>query len=284
MPGAVERIRIRHWHAGRVVRVVRIAHQVRAAFHLGCVGAEQCRIGGFGAVREGGVPGSHRAGPAKVRVRVVDARVNDRDADVLAMQPRRALPRLGRADERHALRVDEVIDPNAFDFHDARQRGEPTDLLGRAAHLDAVDRVLELPLHGSAHPLNGRHDRVLATTQVALDRLSLCLGELLARRAAAHYGDRIAGHFEYDGLWLLRERTARNHGSGDALQFGPAARLCGRRDRYQGDERKCGKAAADESKGSRWSSHVRVSSPCIVTRNGGSLILSRTPVTDFRSR
>jgi len=53
-------------------------------------------------------------------VRVVDAGVNDRHADVLTMQPRRALPRLRRADERHAFRIVEVIGADRFDFDDAR--------------------------------------------------------------------------------------------------------------------------------------------------------------------
>src|SRR5207247_1053271 len=140
---------------------------------------------GLGAGRERGVPGGHRAGPAEVRVRVVHPGVNDRYADVLTMQPGRALPRLWRADEGHAFRVDEVIGPDRFDFDHSRQRGERPDLLGRSAHLDAVDGVLELPQHGAAHSPNGRHDRVLPATQFALDRLPLRLGVLLGWHVVA---------------------------------------------------------------------------------------------------
>jgi hypothetical protein len=126
--------------------------------------------------------------------------------------------------------------------------------------------MLELRQHGAAHLLNGGHDRVLAAAEVALYRLPLRLGELLAWRAAARDGDRIARHFEHDRLRALPERAALNCGCSDALKYVLTTGLCRRRDWYQGDERKCSKAAADESKDSRWSSHVCVSSPCIVTR------------------
>src|SRR6202035_3576004 len=213
--------------------------------------------------------------PAKVRVRVVDPGVDDRYTHVLTMQPGRALPRLRRADERHAFRIDEVIGPNRFDFDDSRQRGKRPDLLGRAAHLDPVDGVLELPEHGAAHPLDGRHDRVLPATQVALDRLALRLGELLAWRAAAHHGDRIARHFEDDRVRALPQQAAGNRGSSDAVKGVPTTGLCRGRDRYQGDERKGNKAAADESKGSRWSRHVSDPLVLFVATGAGSICRGR---------
>src|SRR5260370_29772530 len=49
-----------------------------------------------------------------------------------------------------------------------------------------------------------------------------------------------------------------------------ATGLCACRQGYPGDERQGGKAAAEKSKGSRWSSHVRVSSPCIVSSRPAS--------------
>src|SRR5207248_10549568 len=46
-------------------------------------------------------------------------------------------------------------DSYTLSLHDAlpisRERRKRPDLLGRAAHLDAVDGVLELPEHGAAH-------------------------------------------------------------------------------------------------------------------------------------
>ena len=176
MPAAVERVRVRLRRVnGRVggACIVGIAHQVRAALDFRRVGAEQRRIRRLGAARKGSLPGSDRARPAEVGVRVVHPGVDDRDAYVLTVQPGRALPRLRRTYEGHAFHIDEVVGPNRFDFDDSRQRGELPDLPGRPAHLDAVDGVLELPQHGAAHSPNGRHDRVLPATQVALDRLGI---------------------------------------------------------------------------------------------------------------
>jgi len=125
------------------------------------------------------------------------------------------------------------------------------------AHLDAVDGVLELREHRAAHLFNGRHQRVLLATQVELDRLPLPGYQLLSWRAAAEHGDRIADHLQHDGLRSLAEWRGGNERDRDPLQSGPAGGLCRGRKRHQYDDRQCGQANADESRGSRRRGHKK---------------------------
>ena len=258
VPVAVERIRIGGRRGVvRVDRVVGVSDQVDPALDLGRIGTEERRIRRLRAACEGGVVRRHRARSAKVRVRVVDTGVDHGDPHVLTVQPGRALPRLRRADEGHAVRVVEVIKANRFDRYHTRKRGKRADLLRGPTHLDAVQGVLELSEHRAAHLLNGRHDGVLPGTQVELDRLPLPGCQLFAGRAAADQGDRIAAHLQNHGPRELAERRRGDGRARCALQRGPAGGLCGGRDRYERSDRQCSQASAHESRGSRRHGHMK---------------------------
>jgi len=107
---------------------VGVADQINATLYLGRRRTEQGRIRGCLAGRGRRSEGRGRAGPAEIRVRVVDAGVNDRDLDVLAAKGRRALPDLGCADERHAHHVLYAVRGHGNDLNYTRKIGEAGDL------------------------------------------------------------------------------------------------------------------------------------------------------------
>ena len=88
------------------IGVVVVADQVDAALDARGRRAEQRRVGGRGVGRVRRVVGAPTVpGPPKFGVRVVDAGVDDRDLDALAVQAGEAVPHGRRADERHAALV-----------------------------------------------------------------------------------------------------------------------------------------------------------------------------------
>ena len=194
----------------RIGRIIVVAHQVGAALHLRRIGTEQRRVGWLRAVGEGVVERRDGAGTAEVRVRVVGPGVEDGELDVLAVKDGRAAPDGRRADERHAHRVDRLVDQDGLDAHHPRQRRQRGELVTRRAHLDAVDGMLKLRHHGTAHGLDRRGDRVLLPAQVVGDGPSLGLGNLLARGPAPDHGHGIAGHLEEHGYGLRREGHVAN--------------------------------------------------------------------------
>src|SRR6267143_437155 len=104
---AVERVRIRLRDRIRIVGVVGIAHEVEAALYLRRGGPEQGWIGGSGACRfcRGEVARVSRS--AEVRMRIVDARIDDGDLHARSGDAG-VPPSLRSADEWHTIDVDGV--------------------------------------------------------------------------------------------------------------------------------------------------------------------------------
>src|SRR5204863_9720334 len=102
MAEAVEWIRIRRGYRTWNVGVVRVTHEVEAAFDLRGCRAHEARVGWRGARRLGGVPCRHRARAAEVGVRVVDSGVDDVDVDSGTGEEEGA-PRVRRADAEYAV-------------------------------------------------------------------------------------------------------------------------------------------------------------------------------------
>ncbi len=89
---AIERVEIGDRHTVRVVRIVRVADEIDAAFDLWRLGTDEAGIRSPRVIGQGGLEGGHGAGATEIRVRVVDARVDHGDLDVFAFKGRRALP------------------------------------------------------------------------------------------------------------------------------------------------------------------------------------------------
>src|SRR5438046_10504614 len=81
MAEAVEWIRIRRGYRTWNVGVVRVTHEVEAAFDLRGCRAHEARVGWRGARRLASVPCRHRARAAEVGVRVVAAGADDGHVD-----------------------------------------------------------------------------------------------------------------------------------------------------------------------------------------------------------
>ena len=140
-------------------------------------------------------------------MREIDPRIEDGDLDVLTVQTGRTLPHARRADERHTLRVVDVIGRDRLDRHDARQRRQATDLIRRGTDLDAVDCVLECPEHLGTRGLGSCNDRPLLGAQVGFDRVSIGLGDLLAGHPATHHRHWIARQLQDDDALALLSQS-----------------------------------------------------------------------------
>src|SRR6202022_631395 len=104
---AVERVRIGLRDGIRYVGVVGIAHEIEAALHLWRGGPEQGWIGGSGARRFRRSEVARVSRSAEVRMRVVDARIDDGDLHARSGNAE-VPPSLRSADEGHAVDVDGV--------------------------------------------------------------------------------------------------------------------------------------------------------------------------------
>ncbi len=211
VPVAVQRVRVWMRDAARWIRggrVVEVAGKVDAALHLGRARPEPAWIGRqcLGEVRGGVRLGLARA--AEVRVRVIDAGIDDGDPDVLAAQAGRARPRRRSADERHADRVVQLVVRDRLDGHHVEQRGERADLLDGSVHLDAVDRILVLAQHHRTMRLDGAADGVLPPSQVGLDRRA-GLGRQRPGRARLDHRDRVTRHLQHHRQATLRQVDRR---------------------------------------------------------------------------
>ena len=215
---AVERVGVRM--GNRLVRrrggvgVVRVANEVGAALDARRGGAEQRGVRGLRLRGVGRVVGGHRAGAAEVRMRVVDARVDDADLDALAGVAG-VLPYLRNPEERHRDGVVERVGARRVDRDDVRQRRDGVDGLLRERELDAVVGRLHLGDDPAALALDRAGDGVLVLLQAALDRVALARGELAALLRLDD-GDGVARHLDDDVDLLIGGGAARHVVRADA--------------------------------------------------------------------
>ena len=200
--GAVERVRIGDRRAAGDIGVVGITDQIGAALDLRCAGAEQRRIRRSGAGRRGSGVRLGRARSAEVRVRVVNAGVDDRDLDMLAAEPGRALPDLRCADEWHADRIVAAEALHRYDLHDARERRERGEFAARDLHLDAVERIVIAGEHAATASGDGGLDAGVLLGDPRLDRRMVLRGEQVTNGPRLHVRDRLRTH-GHDDLHLL---------------------------------------------------------------------------------
>ena len=223
---AVERVRVRL--GGRpggigvplcvhCARVVVVADEVGAAFHLGRVRPEQRRIcllcAGGGCRLERG----DGAGAAEVGVRVVDPGIDDRDLDAFAAQTRRALPHHRRANERHAHRVVRTMLQNRQDLDDARQRGERRDLVAIDFDLDSVQGMAEALEHAAAATRDFGFDALMLGRNLVFDRAPLIGGERAFRDACPRCRDGFGRHDDHDLDAAAALHAERNDGRHEGL-------------------------------------------------------------------
>ena len=122
VPTAVEGVVVRRGNGlVRVRGVIGIAREVVSAGHLGRIGVGGRAASLLGLERR--LVGRDRARPAEVRVRVVDAGIDDADGDALAGEAR-VDPRGGRLDERDRDEVVTALGHEAMHGLDARQCGD----------------------------------------------------------------------------------------------------------------------------------------------------------------
>src|SRR5580692_3335275 len=150
MAVAIQRIRVWNWHAGRVVGVVIVADQVRAAFYLRRFWPEHGRICRLSAGRGGLRERSHGTGTAEVGVRVVDAGVDDGNLDFFTSIAGYALPHFRRADVRHADHILYFVLRHIHHLHHARHVCEVRDLAAGDLDLHAVQRIVIMGEHFAA--------------------------------------------------------------------------------------------------------------------------------------
>ena len=248
MAEAVEWIRIRRGYRTWNVGVVRVTHEVEAAFDLRGCRAHEARVGWRGARRLGGVPCRHRARAAEVGVRVVDSGVDDGDVDAGTGEAEGA-PRLRRADEGNAVDVVNFERRHGVDGGHARQAGELRNVLLGHDHVDAVVGVLHL-----ADDLGAGRGQ-LAVELVLLGGELVADGLLLARRkrlsALAGVGllhrNRRVRHLQHNGHWPVTQRCRDKPGAladrleqgcVDPCESGYAGALvaCGRRAAHRGHD------------------------------------------------
>ena len=164
--GAVERIGIGLRDLGPVVRacVVVVTREVPAVDDLR--GRERAVLDDRAVV---GLVRLDGAGTAEIRVRVVDAAVDDRDRLPVAGRAV-VLPRKRGADERHALRVVHVVLGHRVDGLDARELRERAQPTAGDPELDAVEGVLVLPLDLAAELADPSAELVLVRLELARGR------------------------------------------------------------------------------------------------------------------
>src|SRR5262249_52191999 len=126
------------------VGVVAVADQVGAALDLGGIGAEERRIGRRGFVGVRVEVRLRRARATEVRVREVDAGVDDGDLDALTVQTVEPVPDRRGADQRNAVDVVRRHELDRADGGHVRDGTQRVDLVGRDAYLDPVVRGLVL--------------------------------------------------------------------------------------------------------------------------------------------
>ena len=189
MSVAVERVGIGDF---RVQAGVIVSDEVRAALDLGRIGPEHGGIRGERAVREGRLERRDGPGAAEVRVRVIDARVDDRDLHPLAAEAGDASPDLRDAEERKGRRVCGGERLHGGDAHDRVELGEARELRPRDLDRDAVVGDLVLRDDASSERFDRRDQRVLSRLQFGFDRVLLCGSELHVGHLGFDDGDRIA--------------------------------------------------------------------------------------------
>ena len=186
---------------GSRIGVVAVTHQVDAAFDSGREDSKVERVRGrcldcvFGVVR------GHRAGPAEIGMRVVDAGIDDGDLDAFAMDSE-ALPDGRAADQWDAVHVAGFGREQRAHTDDTRQCGQLLELVARDADLDAVVRGLVIGQHRAAHALNVAVQSFLGGPELPLDLVLLTPFELAAQIGLLN-GDGVATELKHDRHRLL---------------------------------------------------------------------------------
>ncbi len=219
----------------------------------GASGPNHGRVGGLGLRRVRRLVGLGRAGAAEGGVRVVDARVDDRDLDVLAGVAG-VLPHLGQPQERHGDGVVDGVGAHGVHRDDAGQRRDGVDLVDGHRGLEAVVGRLHLGLDLAALAGDRPPDGVLRLLELALDFAALTRGEL-ATLLCLDDGDGVAGHLDHDRHASVRaDRRGAERGVHGAVGGGRresgcwvvvrTGRECGAGGQEQRDGADCGQDAS----------------------------------------
>ena len=140
---AVERVRIGVRYGIRIVGVVGITNEIEAPLYFWRGGPEQGWICGSRACRLCRVESGDGSRSAEVRMRIVDARIDDGDLHARSGDAG-VPPSLRSADEWHTIDVDGVDRSYRVQRDNAGKACQLADILLRDDHMDAVVGILHL--------------------------------------------------------------------------------------------------------------------------------------------
>ena len=190
---------------------------------------------------------------------VVDAGVDDRDLDVLALEFGPSLPDRRGADVRHAHGIVDGVRHDRDDADDAGQAGEAGHFAALDVDLDAVQRVGIVREDPAAAARDRAFDAGVLLQDLRLDRGVRGGGDRVVDDRGARFGDRGRAHHDDDLDVLLREQRQRLAGGGRQLRVRErleAARSVLLRQRRRGrggdrDDQRCDESFANRRRHGR---------------------------------